>query len=257
MRIAIESGELEVVDRGSGEPILLHPSLGRSIVDFDHLVDALTHAGFRCIAIDPRGIGASTGDLHDLTMHDLADDVLRVADALQVPTFLAVGHAFGNRVMRTVATRASDRVRAIALLGAGGRVPGEPEAREAVGRCFDMTLSEDERLAAIATAFFAPGNDPRVWLDGWYPTTKAAQQRALIDSDWRAWWFANDAPILVVQGLQDRTAPPANGRLLAEERRAPTTLVEVDGAGHALLPERPDTVARAIIDFFGASSHRH
>lgn len=257
MRIAIESGELEVVDRGSGEPILLHPSLGRSIIDFDHLVDALTHAGFRCIAIDPRGIGASTGDLHDLTMHDLADDVLRVADALQVPTFLAIGHAFGNRVMRTVATRAPDRVRAIALLGAGGRVPGEPEAREAVGRCFDMTLSEDERLAAIATAFFAPGNDPRVWLDGWYPTTKAAQQRALIDSDWRAWWFANDAPILVVQGLQDRTAPPANGRLLAEERRAPTTLVEVDGAGHALLPERPDTVARAIIDFFGASSHRH
>lgn len=252
MRIAIESGELEVVDRGSGEPVLLHPSLGRSIVDFDHLVDALTHAGFRCIAIDPRGIGASTGDLHDLTMNDLAEDVLRVADALHISTFLAVGHAFGNRVMRTVATRAPDRVRAIALLGAGGRVPGEPEAREAVGRCFDMTLLEDERLAAIATAFFAPGNDPRVWLDGWYPSTKAAQQRALIDSDWRAWWFANDAPILVVQGLQDRTAPPANGRLLAEERRAPTTLVEVDGAGHALLPERPDEIAAAVVHLLGS-----
>lgn len=249
MRIAIESGELDVVDRGHGDPILLHPSLGRSIVDFHLLVDALTDAGFRCIAIDPRGIGTSTGDLHELTMRVLADDVIRVADALRISTFFAIGHAFGNRVMRTVATHAPDRVRALALLGAGGRVPGEPEAREAVGRCFDMTLAEDERLAAIATAFFAPGNDPRVWLDGWYPTTKAAQQRALIDSDWQAWWFANEAPLLIVQGLQDRTAPPANGRLLAEERRAPTTLVEVDGAGHALLPERPNEVAEAVVRF--------
>ena len=252
MRLAIESGELDVIDRGSGEPILLHPSLGRSIVDFDHLVAALTNADFRCIAIDPRGIGASTGDLRELTMRDLAGDVLSVADTLGIERFSAVGHAFGNRVMRTAATMAPDRVRAIALLGAGGRVPGEPEAREAVGRCFDMTLSEDERLAAIATAFFAPGNDPRVWLDGWYPTTKAAQQRALIDSDWRAWWFANQAPILVVQGLQDRTAPPANGRLLAEERQAPTSLVEIDGAGHALLPEQPEAVADAVVRFLRA-----
>ncbi len=249
MRITIDSGELDVVDRGRGQPVLLHPSLGRSIVDFEQLIGAVTSAGFRCIAIDPRGIGTSTGDLHDLTMHDLADDVVRVADALQIETFAVIGHAFGNRVMRTVAERVPDRVRAIALLGAGGRVPGEPEARDAVGRCFDMALSENERLAAIATAFFAPGNDPRVWLDGWYPTTKAAQQRALIDSDWSSWWFANDAPILVVQGLQDRTAPPDNGRLLAKERQAPTTLVEIDGAGHALLPERPDEVAEAVVGF--------
>ena len=257
MRIAIESGELDVSVRGDGPAILLHPSLGRACVDFDHLIDTLVDVGFRCVAIDPRGIADSTGRLDELTMSDLANDVLHVADHLAISDFAAIGHAFGNRVMRTVATIVPHRVTSIVLLGAGGRVPGEPEAREAVGRCFDMTLSEDERLTAIATAFFAPGNDPRVWLDGWYPTTKAAQQRALIDSDWRAWWFANDAPILVVQGLQDRTAPPANGRLLAEERRAPTTLVEVDGAGHALLPERPEAVARAVIEFFAVTSLRH
>jgi pimeloyl-ACP methyl ester carboxylesterase len=110
-------------------------------------------------------------------------------------------------------------------------------------------LPIDERLAAISTAFFAPSNDPRVWLDGWYPVAKVAQQRALIDSDWTSWWFANDAPLLVVQGLQDRTAPPANGRLLAAERQAPTYLTEIDGAGHALLPEQPERVARAVIEF--------
>lgn len=249
MRIPIDSGELNVTVRGDGDPVLLHPSLGRSIVDFDHLVQALVSAGFRCIAIDPRGIGTSTGDLHDLTMTTLAQDVLHVANALDIRNFLAVGHAFGNRVMRTVASLAPERVHGLALLGAGGRIPGEPEAREAVGRCFDNTLPIDERLAAISTAFFAPDNDPRVWLDGWHPVAKVAQQRALIDSDWTTWWFANDAPLLVVQGLQDRTAPPANGRLLAAERPAPTLLTEIDRAGHALLPEQPERVAHAVTEF--------
>ncbi|MEN9803696.1 MAG: hypothetical protein RIS41_543 [Actinomycetota bacterium] len=249
LRIPIDSGELNVSVKGVGPPVLLHPSLGRSIVDFDPLMEALTFAGFRCIAIDPRGIGTSTGDVSDLTMTTLAHDVLRVAEALSIDDFVAVGHAFGNRVMRTVASVAPDRVAGLALLGAGGRVPGDPEAREAVGRCFDTSLPIDERLAAISTAFFAPSNDPRVWLDGWYPVAKVAQQRALIDSDWTSWWFANDAPLLVVQGLQDRTAPPANGRLLAAERQAPTHLTEIDGAGHALLPEQPEDVARAVIEF--------
>lgn len=253
MRIDIGSGELNVIDRGEGHPVLLHPSLGRSIVDFDHLVGALVGAGRRCVAIDPRGIGSSTGSLDDPTMSRLATDVLRVADHLSISEFTAIGHAFGNRVMRTVATVAPQRVDSIVLLGAGGRIPGDDDARAAVGRCFDPSLTEDERLAAIATAFFAPGNDPRVWLDGWYPVAKAAQQRALIDGGWADWWFANDAPILVIQGAQDRAAPPANGHLLAAERVAPTTVIDIDGAGHALLPERPEAVAEAVLDFVGAS----
>ena len=30
---------------------------------------------------------------------------------------------------------------------------------------------------------------------------------------------------------------------------APTSLIEIDGAGHALLPERPDEVAEAVVRF--------
>lgn len=53
----------------------------------------------------------------------------------------------------------------------------------------------------------------------------------------------------IVQGLQDRAAPPENGRLLERERPAPTTRVEVDGAGHALLPEQPVAVATQVVRF--------
>ena len=62
------------------------------------------------------------------------------------------------------------------------------------------------------------------------------------------WWSGGGAPMLVVQGLDDRIAPPANGRALRDER-VNTTLIELDGAGHALLPEQPDAIGAAVLDF--------
>src|SRR5712692_7638578 len=56
--------------------------------------------------------------------------------------------------------------------------------------------------------------------------------------------------VLVIQGLQDRLAPPENGRRYVAEVAQHATLCEIDGAGHALLPERPDEIANALIALF-------
>lgn len=255
--VPVHGGQLSVIVSGqsTADYVLLHPSLGRWAHDFDHLVGELVVAGFSTIAFDPRGVGRSTASSDGVDMRRLADDVVDVLQALGVGRAHLVGHAFGNRVVRTVAALRRELVASATLLGAGGRVPGDDEARAALTRCFDATLPATDRLAAIAVAFFAPGNDPSVWTDGWfddaYRTQGVAAQGAPIDG----WWDAGGAPLLVVQGLQDRVAPPANGRALAEQRRDHTELVEIDGAGHALLPERPDEVAAAVVDFL--RRHRH
>jgi pimeloyl-ACP methyl ester carboxylesterase len=252
--VSIGDATLHVELRGEGSPVVLHPSLGRWSRDFDHLVAALAAAGFCAITIDPRGVARSVGRLDRVTLRTCADDVVAVLGALDLSSVHLVGHAFGNRVMRQVASSHGDLVRSIILLGAGGKVHGDDEARAAVGRCFELDLAEPERLEAVRVAFFAPGNDPGVWRDGWFPLAKAAQQRALIDARPEQWWLGGTAPMLIVQGLQDRAAPPANGRLLVRERNAPTESVEVDGAGHALLPERPDTVAAHVVSFLRSVS---
>jgi len=43
-------------------------------------------------------------------------------------------------------------------------------------------------------------------------------------------------------------APPANARMLQEDIGPGMTVVEIPGAGHALLPEQPEAVATAVID---------
>jgi pimeloyl-ACP methyl ester carboxylesterase len=64
-----------------------------------------------------------------------------------------------------------------------------------------------------------------------------------------AWWAGGNAKMLVIQGLQDAVAVPENGRLLKAEAGSRVELIEIDGAGHALLPERPDEVATHVLDF--------
>ena len=221
-RVRVGDAELAVAVRGTGEAVLLHPSLGRWAHDFDLLADALADAGYQSLALDPRGVGASAGGLDGLTLPRCSEDIVAVLGHLGIGAAHLVGHALGNRIVRQAATLWPEVTRTVILLAAGGRVPGDPEATRAVARCFELDLPHDERMGAVALAFFAPGNDPGVWVDGWYPAAAGAQGQASMASSSTGWWEGGAGPMLVVQGLQDRVAPPANGRDLAANRTGPT-----------------------------------
>jgi pimeloyl-ACP methyl ester carboxylesterase len=63
------------------------------------------------------------------------------------------------------------------------------------------------------------------------------------------WWAGGSCPILVIQGLQDRIAPPANGYHLKAEFPDRVEVVDLDGAGHALCSEKPREIAALIAAF--------
>jgi len=63
------------------------------------------------------------------------------------------------------------------------------------------------------------------------------------------WWEGGTAPLLVVQGLDDRRALPGNGRALRDQMGARVRLVEMPRAGHLALLEQPQAVADAVIAF--------
>ena len=64
------------------------------------------------------------------------------------------------------------------------------------------------------------------------------------------WWNAGSTtPLLVIQGLQDVVAPPENGHMMKEEMGDRVELIDIEGAGHAMLPEQPEKIAAAIIAF--------
>ena len=74
-KITVGPAVLEVATDGSGDTILLLPFAGGDITHFDRFTPMIAEAGFRTVAVNPRGVSESTGPLEDLTLHDLAADV--------------------------------------------------------------------------------------------------------------------------------------------------------------------------------------
>lgn len=241
---------VEALIKGSGPLVVMIPSLGRPAEDFDDLAARVAAAGFTAARIQPRGIGRSTGPMQDQTLFALADEAALVIERMGGRAIM-IGHAYGQREGRALAASRPELVRAIVTLAAGGKVPIPEKARRALFGCFDATLSPAQHLENVRYGFFAPGNDPAVWRDGWYAETARVQSSATQATPLGAWWGAGQAPMLVVQGLQDTIALPENGRALKAEFGARVTLVEIDGAGHALLPERPAEIAAAVLPFLG------
>jgi pimeloyl-ACP methyl ester carboxylesterase len=247
--VAGPDGRIEVVVSGTGPSVVLLASLGRGADDFADLAARLAAAGYCALVPQPRGVGASNGPLQGVTMADLADDVAAVIGALAEGQATVVGHAFGNRVARMVATRQPGLVEGVVLLACGGLVPPAPEVTAAMASVFNASLKPEARLDAIARAFFAPGHDSSPWEGGWHPATAAAQVAATAATPVEEWWTAGSADVLMIQPADDVVAVPENAERLAQMLGARATLVAIPDAGHALLPEQPLAVAREVLDW--------
>ena len=244
---------VETVIRGSGETIVLIPGRGLSADSFTELAKALDKAGYRTVAINPRGIEGSTGPLEKLTLKDYANDVASVIQALGLPRAHVLGHAYGNRVARTLAVENPALVQTVILLAAGGKVGPRPEAVKASEKLESADATRAEKIEATRVVYFGPRSDPMPWVDlkDWTAASQA-QLEALRATPRTSWWSGGAAPMLVIQGLEDKIAPPENGRALRDEFGDRVTLVELPNAGHALVIEVPKAIAKAIHDFFKA-----
>jgi pimeloyl-ACP methyl ester carboxylesterase len=240
-------GPLEVHVQGEGPAVVLLASLGRGADDFVDLAGHLAAAGFSTLAPEPRGIGASASPLDGVTMSDLADDVAAVIRALAGGQATVIGHAFGNRVARMVATAHPDLVESVVLLACGGLVTSAPEVMDALTSVFDASLDRTVHLQAVAQAFFAPGNDPSPWEGGWHTETAAAQSAATSGTAVSDWWMAGSADVLVIQPADDVVAVPENATKIIDMLGGRASMVTIPRAGHALLPEQPAAVSAEVL----------
>jgi pimeloyl-ACP methyl ester carboxylesterase len=248
--LATDTGRIEVYSGGTGPLVVLLPSLGRGAADLLGLGERLVARGFRVAAPEPRGMGRSTGPMDGITFHDLARDVAAVVRAEGGRAVIG-GHAFGQKVARTVAMDHPELVRAIVMLAGAGRAPVPPDVRAAILRCGDLGLPDAERIAALKIAFFAPGNDPVAagWLRGWHPDVKLKQLAAENATPPDEFIPAGRAPILDVQAECDTVVPPSARQDLKNELGERVTIRVIASAGHALIPEQPDAVADAMVDY--------
>jgi len=258
-RLMVERGNvhIEVIAQGTGPIIVILPSLGRGAEDYDVVAGLLVKDGFRALRPQPRGVGASTGPMTGLTLHDLAADIAAVIEHESKGPAIVVGHAYGHFVAQMLATDRPDLVRGVVLAASSsGKVPPgvhepsvRPEVREAIAKSSDTSLPEADRLRYLQFAFFAPGHDPHVWLAGWHAETEKAENEASAATPVDEWFSCGRAPILDLQAEYDAVAQPKFRGVLKAALGDRVTVVVIPDAGHALVPEQPDAAAKAIAAF--------
>ncbi|MEO8099024.1 MAG: alpha/beta hydrolase [Acidobacteriota bacterium] len=238
---------IEVIAEGRGPLIVLLPSLGRDSEEFDPVAARMAKGGFRVLRPQPRGYGRSSGPLENVTLHDLAKDVAGAIEHERAGSAVVAGHAFGHFVAKMLAVDSPGLVRGVVLVGARQKGPN-PEAQRSVAIATDLAQPEAERLKHLKLLFFAPGNDPTTWLKGFHAAVQKSEAAARDATPQSEYWAAGKAPLLDIQGENDSYRPASSRSELVEEfGAARVKTVLVPHAAHALIVERPNVVADAIM----------
>ena len=257
----IETGDgiVQVWDRGSGPAVVLLPTRGRSVMDFQPLAAKLNESGYRTLSINLRGVGQSTGRKLDTTLADLAEDVntalMHLAPGRSVHV---VGHGLGEKVARVLASRHPVRVRSLILLGADADGKVESEIVEDLNLIYDPNSSRPQRAVRVRHLMFVSRQAAAKWRGGWDIPAGQFQAEVLDNTRSTDWLTPPDqVPCLVLQGLEDRIEPPEEARKLALRARGRTRFVALEKAGHALHVEQPQEVAGKMVTFLDSlDSHQ-
>jgi pimeloyl-ACP methyl ester carboxylesterase len=126
-KFSSDGTEIAYIDEGSGDPVILVHGFASNIT-FNWIdpgwVRHLTRAGYRVIALDNRGHGASQ-KLHDKADYGapvMAGDVLRLMDHLGIDRADIMGYSMGSRIAGFAALQAPGRVRSLIFGGLGGNM---------------------------------------------------------------------------------------------------------------------------------------
>jgi len=202
--------------------LVLGSSLGTTSALWEPQLPML-HEFFRVLRYDHRGHGGSPATTGPVTIDDLGDDVLELADSLGVERFSYCGLSLGGMVGMWLAGHAPERVDRLALCCTTASFPSPLPWREraatvrasgtaaiaetVVGRWFTHAMAE--RAPEVVAAFQAT-------LSGIDAESYAGICDALAVLDLRPVLPAIQAPTVVIAGAQDEATPPEFLRVIAE-----------------------------------------
>jgi pimeloyl-ACP methyl ester carboxylesterase len=207
-RFLADGVEIAYIAEGEGEPILLiHGFASNAHANWidTRWVAFLTSNGFRAIAIDNRGHGASQKlyNPEAYTGPVMADDARRLLDHLGIAKADLIGYSMGARLAAFLALAYPSRVRSAIFAGLGAnmiRGVGDPKPIEAALLTEDLSAIADPNARAFRIFADQTKSDRRAL---------AACIMASRDRIPAADLAALRVPVLVAAGTEDAIAGPA------------------------------------------------
>lgn len=259
--LSIDGHDLNVIDRGTGAPVLFLHAFPLQAAMWDYQIEAVVEAGYRAVALDLPGFGSSPApaDPTAMTMDTYADLAAGVVDALGLGPVTLVGLSMGGYVAFAFIRRHLELLRALVL--------ADTRAQADDGNAWDdrteqqATLANSDGLDALAketvekvlgrpalrhqdlvdyVVALMTGNTP----EGLIGALEAMKHRP----DSLLTLARVEVPALVLVGSQDRLTPllEANG---LRSRIGDADLVTIAEAGHLSNLENPYDFNEALLAF--------
>jgi len=260
--------EIYYKDWGSGPPVVLIHGWPLDADMWEYQAPILAEAGYRVIAYDRRGFGRSGQPWSGYDYDTLAGDLHDLMETLDLREATLVGFSMGGgEVARYLGSHGGARVQKAVfvsavtpfLLQTGDNPEGVPQSN------FDPILEGLQKdrphfLAGFGKTFFGAGmlnfavsTEMLQWASqmAMLASPKATLDcaRAFAATDFRADLARITVPTLVIHGDADETVPiDASGRRTAAMIPG-ATLLEYEGAAHALFFTEKDRLNHDLLAF--------
>lgn len=252
-----DGGQVAYTDHGGDGPalVMLHSFLmDRSM--FAPQVEAFADT-YRCITIDQRGHGETTGAT-PFDYWDVARDVIAVLDHLGVHSATVAGTSQGGFVALRVALLRPELVTRLVLMGTSGEVEDPPvaEAYRGLVATWNDQGPIDSVIEPIASICLGDFDGAEVWKQRWRDVSGAHVVSILEPLVTRDEVLSRagelSVPALVLHGAEDGAYPVEKAERLAAALPGSPGAVIVAGGAHFLSLTDSQVVNEEIRDFLSA-----
>jgi 3-oxoadipate enol-lactonase len=250
---------------GAPSVILLHGLGATAGLNWFTSFPALEHR-FHVVAPDLRGHGRGIRAARPFTLEDAADDVVALADALELPRFVAVGFSLGGPIAQLLWRRHRDRLSGLVLCATSASFRATP--LEHLKFALLPVLEQLCRVfpEALARRVIAPALRPHLESTGFAdwalrelllrdPRAIVQAAAALGNYSGTHWIREIDVPTSVVVHTRDQLVPPRRQFDLAST--IPDAAIHLVEADHFAVVRDAAPFVRALMDAINDVTFAH
>lgn len=228
-------------------PLILIHGAGGSYLHWPSEIRRMS--GENTLAIDLPGHGKSGGE-GEQTIDAYVQTVVSFLDDMGLDQPTIVGHSMGSAIAQWLCLNHPERVRGLVLIGAGARLRVHPDILrlsasettypEVVSMVMDWAFSSQAPKRLVDLAGERMAQVPPAVVHNDFLACNAFDMRDQVREI--------QQPVLVICGSEDQMTPVRFSQFLVEE--LPDSRLEIiPTAGHMVMLEQPETVAKLIREF--------
>jgi pimeloyl-ACP methyl ester carboxylesterase len=234
-------------DQSSRPPILLIHGAGGTHLNWPAQIRRLN--GQRVFALDLPGHGKSEGVGYQ-SIDDYTKVALQFMKTARLSPAVVIGHSMGSAIALTLALRYPKRILGLGLIGSGAKLRVAPALLDLASN----PASYPFVIKMVTENSYSSSTDLRIKelgaqrLEEGRPSVLAGDLLACDSFDVMERVKRIEVPTLIICGKDDLMTPPNRSEYLRDQiQNADLHLIEQ--AGHMVMLERPDEVARLLGEF--------